>query len=143
MTKVLTIGTFDMLHAGHIELFVESAKLGELHVAINPDDFVERYKGKKPVMSELDRICVISHIREVHKVAMNYGQENARLIIGSVKPDIITIGDDWYDSNSKTPEARYHRQLGVTQTWLDNRHIKIIYLPRTMGRSSRKIRENL
>lgn len=140
MTRVLTIGTFDLIHAGHIELFVESAELGDLYVAVNTDEFVEQYKGQKPLIPILDRLIVVRHIKEVKEAIVNFGNEDARLVIKTIRPDIITIGDDWYDYGQPHPEARYHRQLGLDQKWLDANGIRIIYLQRTMGRSSRKFR---
>jgi cytidyltransferase-like protein len=140
MPRVLTIGTFDLLHAGHIELFRESDRHGQLHVAINNDSFVERYKGVKPIIPLVDRMSVISSIRVVQHVWTNIGDEDAKPIIEVVRPDVITIGKDWYDERAPNPEARYHAQLRVTQQWLDMKGIKIIYLPRTMDRSSSRLR---
>lgn len=139
---VLTIGTFDIIHPGHLELLQESAKYGKLFVAVNTDEFAERYKGRRPVQDVSHRSQVVSMIKGVEFAVLNHGDEDATKIIRWIQPDIITIGDDWLDPQSPTPEARYHAQLGLDQAWLDKYHIKIVYIPRTTGYSTTKLREN-
>ena len=135
---VLTIGTFDLIHTGHIELLAESARLGQLFVGVNTDAFVERYKGRRPLQSLKDRLIIVSMIKGVQAALINMGDEDSKPLIRMIQPDLITIGDDWLDPNYD--ERRYHKQLGVTPEWLKNNRIEIVYLPRTRGRSSTMIR---
>ena len=47
---VYTGGTFDLLHAGHVKFLRRCAEFGRVVVALNTDEFVEQYKGRKPIM---------------------------------------------------------------------------------------------
>ena len=135
-----TGGTFDLLHVGHIELLEACRELagprGRVVVSLNRDEFVERYKGRRPsqpyaVREELLRACSL-----VDLVVCNAGDEDSRIAIDVVQPDVLVIGDDWRDRD-------YHGQLGLDQAWLDERRLWIEYVPRTRGTSTTGIRAEL
>lgn len=140
--NVLTIGTFDTLHPGHLELLTGSRRLvgtdGRLYVGVNRDEFVERYKGRPPVQSLALRLEVLASLRVVDAVFVNVGDEDAGVLIDVVRPDFLAIGADWLDPGND--ERRYFRQLGVTREWMDARRLKVTYLPRTRGLSSSAFR---
>jgi len=143
--NVLTIGTFDGLHVGHLELLRESRAIagdGRLVVGLNDDAFVERYKGRCPVHPFAHRRELIEALGMVDAVVANAGGEDARPCIEVVAPDLLTIGDDWLDqSGSGAPdEGRYFAQLGVTARWMAERGLRVVYVPRTRGVSSRELR---
>lgn len=137
MSTVLTLGTFDLFHAGHVELLEACRALagdGRVIAAVNGNSFVAKFKGKKPVLGLEARMAVVRACRFVDRVVANYGGIHQPLLISHIGPDIIAVGDDWQDRD-------YLGQLGVTQDWLDERGIRVVYVPRTTGLSSTGIRE--
>lgn len=135
---ILTLGTFDLFHVGHVELLERCwgiADGGPVIVAVNTDEFVERYKGKRPIVPFADRVTVVSACRFVGSVHGNDG-EHQPWLVDLIHPDIIAVGDDWQDRD-------YLAQLDVTQGWLDERGIRIVYVPRTTGVSSSQVRASL
>lgn len=132
--NVLTIGTFDRLHVGHIELLDECRRrFGTVWVGVNRSAFVERYKGRTPQSLE-HRIEMLAALRSVDAVFVNVGDEDARPLIECVRPDVLAIGDDWLDPDHD--ETRYFAQLGVTRAWMDERGLAVAYIPRTRGVST-------
>lgn len=134
--KVYTGGTFDLFHKGHIEFLRRCAELGEVTVALNTDEFIEEYKGRKPVISFEERQAVLLGCRYVTAVIPNYGGSDSRIAIEVVKPNLIIIGSDW-------ARRDYYTQMGFDQNWLDDRAIGLCYLPYTLGISSTDIKKRL
>jgi glycerol-3-phosphate cytidylyltransferase len=139
--NVLTIGTFDRLHVGHLELLSACRSLagpeGIVSVAVNRDEFVERFKGVTPQPLE-HRVEMLRALRIVDRVVVNVGDEDARLVIEAVSPDVLAIGADWLDPGHD--ERRYFRQLGVTPEWMAEHDLRVTYVPRTRGVSSSALR---
>ena len=137
---VLTLGTFDLFHEGHVNLLARCRMLagreGIVVVALNPDEFIEQYKHRAPVIPYPARLAVLMACRYVDRVICNWGGADAKPAIEAIGPDIIAVGDDWADKN-------YLGQLRVTPEWLSERHIKIEYLPYTREISSSLIRAAL
>jgi len=135
--KILTLGTFDCLHSGHLGLFRQCRRIagpdGVVVVAVNTDLFVEKYKHRTPLMPYKARSEVIAELRTVDQVFANYGDDNQPPLIDHVAPDVIVIGEDWAKNN-------YLAQIGVTQRWLDDRNIQLCYVPRTGDWSSTALR---
>ena len=123
VTTVLTLGTFDLVHHGHGALFSMCRSLagpnGRVIVAVNTDEFVERFKHRTPVMTVSERMKVVARDRDVDEVIVNDGEDQPRLI-ESVGPDVIAIGMDWAGKD-------YLGQLGITGPWLNERRISLIY----------------
>lgn len=137
---VLTIGTFDHCHIGHLELFRACRRLagldGRVIVAVNTDDFVERFKGRRPDWDQHTRMTMLCAIRDIDLVVSNTGDEYAGQVIGRIRPHILAVGDDWQGKD-------YLAQLHVTQAFLDERGVRIVYVPRTTGESTTAIRARL
>ena len=140
--RVLTIGSFDGLHVGHLELLRESRRLagptGRLVVGVNRDEFITAYKGRAPIHSYWHRAEMLEAIRYVDGVVPNVGDADARVCILAVEPDLLTIGDDWLDPGHD--ERRYFAQLGVTPEWMAAHDLRVEYVPRTRGVSSTALR---
>lgn len=138
--NVLTIGTFDLLHPGHLELLEGCRGMvgpeGRVWVGVNQDEFVARFKGHRPVQPLEHRMEILRALRLVDAVFPNVGDEEAGRLIDQVNPDVLAIGDDWYDAGADDPQARYRAQLGFPP-------IPIVYLPRSRGLSSTAIRAAL
>lgn len=141
---VYTGGTMDLLHVGHLELLAGCRQLagpdGRVVVSLNTDEFVASYKGRPPVQAYDLRADMLRACRLVDLVVCNVGGADSRPAIEVVRPDILAIGDDWYDPDAEDPEARYHRQLGLTREWLAERDLRIAYIPRTRGISTTGLR---
>lgn len=137
---VLTLGTFDLFHIGHVELLRACRRMagwdGRVVVGLNLDSFVTRYKHRAPVQDYAIREEALRACRYVDLVVANLGEEDSRPVIDTVRPDVLAIGDDWQHRD-------YLGQLGVTPEWLAERHLSIEYVPRTTGQSTTAIRERL
>jgi len=112
-------GTFDIVHPGHLHLFSWAKnKYGELVVSLNRDDFVRRYKGKKPLMTYEERATVLRALRVVDYVIPNIGDENSRPAIRLAKPNAIVAGSDW-------TRERLMKQMELTDEFLQEHMIDI------------------
>lgn len=140
MTTVYTGGTFDLFHQGHVFLLAECRKLagpdGRVVVSLNPDEFIEAYKGRPPICSYPERAEVLEACRYVDEVIPNTGGEDSRPAIESVAPDWIVIGVDWAKKD-------YYRQMGFTPDWLEDRGISLVYVPHPRPISSTEVRKRI
>lgn len=133
---VYTGGTFDVFHAGHVDFLRKCSLLGDVIVAVNTDDFVERYKGKRPVNTLGERIDVLGACRFVSGVIINEGDEDSTQTIMQVEPDYIAIGSDWLRKD-------YCKQMGFTPEWLEEHCISLVYFPRVRDLSSTQIKKRV
>lgn len=127
-------GTFDLFHYGHARFLEQCSKRGKVIVAINTDDFCERYK-RKPILSLGERLESVKSCKWVDDVVVNIGDEDTGLTIDLVKDKKISYiahGDDWMGPALLS-------QLGITKEWLDSRDIKMMYIPYTKGISTSDI----
>lgn len=134
MTWVYVGGTFDMFHYGHAEFLRKCRDYGRVLVSLNSDEFAERYK-RKPVMNLSERMASVQACRWADKVVVNIGDEDTGKTIDSlsgIKVIYIAHGDDWTGKSLMS-------QLGISQDWLDDRSIQMLYVPYTKGISSSDI----
>ena len=128
MKRVLTYGTFDLLHYGHINLLKRAKALGDyLVVAVSTDDFNE-IKGKKAYHNYETRKMMLEAVRYVDLVIP---EENWEQKIDDVKKydiDIVVMGSDWAGSDRFDYLKEY---------------CEVVYLPRTEGISTTQIKEEL
>lgn len=135
--KLYTGGTFDLFHSGHVNFLKTCRKFSNnITVALNTDDFIERYKGKKPIIPYNDRYNILMSCRYVDCVIENSNGEDSKPTILKVMPDIIAIGDDWARKD-------YYKQMNFTQKWLDDNNMTLIYIPYTLGISTTDIKRNI
>lgn len=126
MKKVLTYGTFDLLHWGHINLLKRAKDLGDyLIVGLSGDEF-NAIKNKKSYHSFENRKLILESIRYVDEVIeeKNWDQKVRDVVDHNV--DIFVMGDDW--------EGKFD--------FLKD-HCEVVYLPRTIGISTSKIKDDL
>jgi len=124
-------GTFDLFHYGHARFLEQCSKYGKVIVAINTDDFCERYK-RKPVLTLGERIESVAACKWVDEVIVNIGDEDSGVTIDTIKDKKVTHiahGDDWTGDS-------LIEQLGISQEWLDERGISMLYVPYTKGIST-------
>ena len=95
MKKVITYGTFDLLHYGHINLLKRAKELGDyLIVALSTNEFNE-IKGKKCYFSYGERKKLVESIRYVDLVIPEYKWEQKINDVKEFKVDVFVMGDDW------------------------------------------------
>lgn len=142
---IYTGGTFDLYHEGHVNLLRRCAYLagtgGKVIVALNTDEFVERYKGQPPVMTYKEREAVLISSRYVSSVIPNIGEDDSKQTIQTLidkksKPDLVVIGSDWHEKD-------YLKQMKFTWEWLDKNGIGICYFPYTTKISTTAIKKRL
>lgn len=136
---VYTGGTFDVLHAGHVNFFRQiKALFPDCHlvVSLNTDEFIEAYKGKKPVFDYLERVQHIQWCGYVDEIVENTGGADSKPAIEQVNPDVIAIGQDWLGRN-------YCQQMQFSPQWLTEKGISLIYIPHTDGISTTEIKARI
>ena len=95
MKRVLTYGTFDLLHRGHVRLLERAAALGdELIVGLSTDEF-NRIKGKHAYMSYADREYILKAIRYVDRVIPERSWDQKVADVQRYHIDTFVMGDDW------------------------------------------------
>ena len=98
MKRVLTYGTYDLLHYGHIRLLQRAKKMGDyLIVAISTDEF-NAIKGKKAYHSYETRKKMLEAIRYVDLVIPEKTWEQKRDDVLDYKVDVVVMGSDWEGS---------------------------------------------
>ena len=126
MRKVITYGTYDLLHYGHINLLRRAKEKGDyLIVALSTDEF-NRHKGKKSYFTFSERKHLLEAIRYVDLVIPEENWEQKEKDIDEFKVDVFVMGDDW--------EGKFD--------FLQDK-CEVIYLPRTQEISTTKIKEDL
>jgi rfaE bifunctional protein nucleotidyltransferase chain/domain len=93
---VFTNGCFDLLHAGHVRLFREARKLGDvLIVALNSDASVRRLKGPgRPIFPLAERFEILAAIAAIDYLT-SFGEATPKKIIAALRPDVLVKGGDW------------------------------------------------
>jgi FAD synthetase len=104
---VLASGVFDLLHLGHVKFLEDAKKAGgenaKLVVIIARDSTVEKAKGRKPIMSEDQRLALVESLKVVDKAVLGYENLAIGEVIENVKPDVIALG---YDQEEMEKEVR-------------------------------------
>jgi len=123
--RVITFGTFDILHYGHIRILSRAKELGDqLIVGVSSDALNERKKGRKPVYSEFERAAMLKALRVVDEVFLEESLELKKQYILDYKADVLVMGDDW--------AGKFDDMNAVCD---------VVYLPRTPSISTTSIIE--
>ena len=126
MKRVITYGTFDLLHWGHVRLLERAKSLGDyLIVATSTDEF-NALKHKEAYHSFEHRKYILETIRYVDKVIPEYSWNQKIEDIKKYNIDTFVMGDDWKG------------QFDFLKDYCE-----VIYLPRTSGISTSKIKHDL
>ena len=127
MRKVITYGTFDLLHAGHINLLRRAKELGDyLIVVVSTDEFNWNEKRKKCYFSYEERKKLVEAVRYVDLVIPEENWDQKRSDVKEYHVDTFVMGDDW---------------KGKFDFLKD--YCEVVYLPRTEGISTTKIKQDL
>ena len=128
MKRVITYGTFDLLHYGHINLLRRAKALGDyLIVALSTDDFNNLQKHKVCYFSYEERRLLLEAIRYVDLVIPEENWEQKRTDVHLYHVDTFVMGDDW------TGKFDFLKEEGV----------EVVYLPRTPEISTTQIKNDL
>lgn len=128
LRRVLTYGTFDLLHYGHIRLLRRAAQLGDyLVVALSSDDF-NAGKGKKSFYPYEVRREMLESIRYVDLVIPENNWEQKPQDIKEYGIDVVVMGADWAGSD----KFEYLRD-----------YCELVYLDRTPGISTTQVKQHL
>lgn len=126
MKRVITYGTFDLFHVGHLNILKRAKELGDyLVVAVSSDQFNES-KGKRAYHTLEERCAILKAIKYVDEVIIEDHWDQKIEDIKNNNIDIFVMGDDW---NGKFD---YLKDL-----------CQVIYLPRSDGISTTKIKVDL
>lgn len=126
MKRILTYGTFDLLHIGHINILKRAKALGDyLIVGLSTDEF-NAIKNKKSYHTYNERKALLEAVRYVDLVIPENNWEQKTEDVQKLKVDTFVMGDDW--------KGKFD--------FLKN-HCEVVYLPRTEGISTTKIKEDL
>ena len=92
--RVLVAGTFDIIHAGHIYLIREAAKLGDVYVVVATDRNRELFSGECPIISQEQRLEVIKNIKNVKEARLGRNDNDTLKTVEEINPHIILLGPD-------------------------------------------------
>lgn len=126
MKKVITYGTFDLLHAGHINILRRARELGDYLIVVLSTDEFNAVKHKKAYYSYEDRKLILEAVRYVDEVIPEYNWEQKVRDVVDNQVDVFVMGDDW--------EGKFD--------FLKD-YCEVVYLPRTEGISTTKIKADL
>ena len=127
MKTVITYGTFDLFHIGHLNLLRRAKELGDyLIVAVSSDEFNLKEKGKVCQIKDVDRMEIVRAIKYVDKVIPEENWEQKVKDVQKYNVDGFVLGDDCRGRFDFLTE-----------------HCEVVYLPRTEGISSTQLKEEM
>ena len=128
MRRVITYGTFDLLHYGHINLLRRAKAQGDyLIVALSTDEFNWKEKQKKCYFTYEERKNMLEAIRYVDLIIPENNWEQKRMDIHDYNVDVFVMGNDW--------EGKFD--------FLKEEGAEVVYLPRTPQISTTQIKREL
>lgn len=128
MTKrVITFGTFDVFHVGHLNILERARCHGDwLVVGVSSDELNKKKKGRSPIYSQSERLRIVGALKAVDEVFLEESLEAKREYIVGYKADVLVMGNDW---------AGRFDALGDI--------CSVVYLPRTPAISTTAIIEKI
>lgn len=126
MKKVITYGTYDLFHIGHLNILKRAKELGDyLIVGVSSDAF-NLEKGKVCMIPDYERMAIVSAIKYVDEVILETSWDQKKEDILRYQIDTFVMGDDWEGKFDELKE-----------------YCEVIYLPRTEGVSTTDIKEQI
>jgi len=125
--RIITFGTYDVFHIGHLNLLKRARAFGdELYVGVSSDQMNFTKKSKTPIYPQQERMEIVANLRCVDHVFLEESMEKKRDYIAQNKADILVMGDDW--------AGRFDEFKDICE---------VIYLPRTQGISTTETIEKI
>ena len=122
-TRVITFGTFDVFHVGHVNILTRAHDLGDhLTVGISTDELNFAKKGRYPVYRQEHRAQIVGSLDCVDEVFYEHSLELKRQYLLEHRADILVMGNDW--------EGRFDEFSDI---------VDVVYLPRTADISTTDI----
>jgi glycerol-3-phosphate cytidylyltransferase len=126
-TTVITFGTFDVFHVGHLRIIERARSYGDrLVVGVSADALNLRKKDRAPVFSEAERMAIVGALKQVDEVFVEESLELKRAYIEKYAADVLVMGDDW--------AGRFDELKDVCE---------VVYLPRTPAISTTALIEKI
>jgi glycerol-3-phosphate cytidylyltransferase len=123
--RIITFGTFDIFHVGHLHILERARELGNhLTVGVSSDQLNFNKKGRYPVYSEQDRLRIILALNVVDRVFIEESLEQKRQYLEQYQANILVMGDDW--------EGKFDQFMDICQ---------VKYLTRTPSISTTEVIE--
>jgi glycerol-3-phosphate cytidylyltransferase len=127
MTTVITFGTFDVLHVGHLRILQRSRELGDrLVVGVSSDALNVAKKGREPVFSQEERCELVANLVCVDEVFVEESLELKRDYVEKYEADVLVMGDDWAGKFDQLSDI-----------------CRVVYLPRTPSISTTGVIEHI
>jgi choline-phosphate cytidylyltransferase len=127
MNRVITFGTFDLFHVGHLNIIARARRLGDqLVVGISSDDLNDVKKGFRPLFPLQERMAIVAALRDVDEVFVEESMNEKRAYVLEHHAQILVMGDDW--------QGRFDDLRDICD---------VIYLPRTADVSSTALKERM
>jgi glycerol-3-phosphate cytidylyltransferase len=127
MSRIVTFGTYDLLHIGHVNLLRRARELGtRLIVGVSSDELNLRKKGISPAYSIEDRLLIVHALRYVDEVFIEHSLEEKRAYLLQHRADVLVMGDDWAGKFDEFSDI-----------------CRVVYLPRTEGISTTEVKTHI
>lgn len=127
MVRVITFGTFDVFHLGHLNVIKRAREMGdELIVGVSTDELNARKKGRPPVFCYEERAAIVAALKYVTHVFPEESLELKRTYVKQYAADILVMGDDW--------RGKFDYLSDIC---------RVVYLPRTPSISTTAIIEKI
>lgn len=124
---VITFGTYDVFHVGHVRLLARARELGDrLVVGVSADALNVRKKGRPPVFNESERLEIVASLKVVDEVFVEESLELKREYVETHGADVLAMGDDW--------QGRFDHLSDICE---------VVYFPRTPSVSTTALIEHI
>lgn len=124
---VITFGTFDVFHVGHLRIIERAASLGDrLVVGVSADELNFKKKQRYPVFSQDERLRIVAALKAVDEVFVEESLELKRHYLETYAADVLVMGDDWRGRFDEFEEI-----------------CEVVYLPRTPAISTTALIEKI
>jgi glycerol-3-phosphate cytidylyltransferase len=124
---VITFGTFDVFHVGHVRMLNRARELGDrLVVGVSADELNVRKKGRAPVFTQDERLEIVANVKAVDAVFVEESLELKRQYVLQHEAAVLVMGDDW--------AGRFDELSDVCE---------VVYLPRTPSVSTTALIEHI
>lgn len=131
-----TCGVYDLLHVGHLNLFERCKKQCDyLIVGVCDDEYVKKYKDKKPIICENDRLRLVKALKCVDDAILinSYETVDKLIIWKRLNYNKLFVGSDWQNTDRFNKTIQQFEENDV--------NVEIVFLPYTQGVSTTEIKE--